>query len=60
MRALVRETDDRVLVIAVQPERALDAFRHPYALTGTHRLLRRVESFASCEDGPRAPGEASP
>jgi hypothetical protein len=31
----VREADDRVLAIPVQPERALDAFHHPYAYAGT-------------------------
>ena len=31
----VREPDsDRVLAIPVQPERALDAFHHPYAYAG--------------------------
>ncbi len=53
----VREADDRVLAIPVQPERALDAFHHPYAYAGAHRLLRRVESLASCEGGPQAAGK---
>jgi len=30
----VREADDRVLAIWVQPERALDAFHHPVCLRG--------------------------
>ena len=30
----VREPDDRVLAIPVQPERALDAFHHPFAYAG--------------------------
>ena len=53
----VREADDRVLAISVQPARALDAFHHPYAYAGTRRILRRVESLASCEDGPQAAGK---
>ena len=53
----VREADDRVLAISVRPERALDAFHHPYAYAGTHRLFRRVEALASCEDGPQAAGK---
>lgn len=53
----VREADDRVLAISVPPARALDAFHHPYAYAATHRLLRRVESLASCEGGPQAAGK---
>lgn len=53
----VREADDRVLAISVQPERALDAFHHPYAYAGAHRLLRPVESLASCEGEPQATGK---
>jgi hypothetical protein len=56
----VWEADDRVLVISVRPEWALDAFHHPYAYAGTHRLPRRVESLASCEGGPQAAGKDSP
>lgn len=33
----VREPDGKVLAIPVQPERALDAFHHPYAYAGPHR-----------------------
>ena len=36
----VREPDERVLAIPVRPERALDAFHHPYAHAGT-----RVDSY---------------
>ena len=43
----VREPDDRVLAIPVQPERALDAFHHPYAYAGSHSLLLPVQSLAS-------------
>jgi hypothetical protein len=32
----VREPDDRLLAIPVQPEQALDAFHHPYAYAGSH------------------------
>ena len=35
----VREPDDRLVAIRVQPERALDAFHHPYAYAGSHSLL---------------------
>jgi hypothetical protein len=31
----VREPDDRLLAIPVQPEQALDAFHHPYAYAGS-------------------------
>ena len=44
----VREPDDRVLAIPVQPERALDAFHHPYAFAGPHSLPQ-VESLAGRE-----------
>ena len=53
----VREADDRVLAIWVQPERALDAFHHPYAYAGTQRLRRRVGWLASCGSGPQAGGK---
>jgi len=40
----VREPDtDRALAIPVQPERALDAFHHPYAYAGLHGLLSPAE-----------------
>jgi hypothetical protein len=42
----VREPDDRVLAIPVQPERALDAFHHPYAYAGSHSPRFPVESPA--------------
>jgi hypothetical protein len=38
---VVREPDDRMLAIPVQPEQALDAFHHPYAYAGSHGLRRR-------------------
>lgn len=34
----IREQDERVLAIPVQPELALDAFHHPYAYAGLRRL----------------------
>jgi hypothetical protein len=40
----VREPDDRLLAIPVQPERALDAFHHPYAYAGRQSLLPPAES----------------
>jgi hypothetical protein len=36
---------DRVLAILVPPERALDAFHHPYAYAGPHNLLPSAESI---------------
>lgn len=41
----VRESDtDRALAILVPPERALDAFHHPYAYARSHDLLPPAES----------------
>jgi hypothetical protein len=40
----VREPDDRVLAIPVPPERALDAFQHPYAYATLPNL--QLESLA--------------
>lgn len=40
----VREPDERVLAIPVRPERALDAFHHPYAYA--RRLELSTESLA--------------
>jgi hypothetical protein len=37
----VRERDDRVLEIAVQAERALHAFYHPYAYAGSQSQAPR-------------------
>ncbi len=52
----VREPDsDRALAIPVQPERALDAFHHPYAYASVHRTLLPPESFAVYDRGPRQP-----
>ena len=43
----LREPDtNRALAIPVQPERALDAFRHPYAYAGMHSFLLPAESLA--------------
>ena len=50
----VREPDDRVLTIPVQPERALDAFHHPYAYAGSHSPLPPVQSLAPRERRPQA------
>ena len=50
----VREPDDRVLAIPVQPEQALDAFHHPYAYAGSLGLILPAESLAVCEPGPQA------
>jgi hypothetical protein len=36
------EEPDRVLAILVPPERALDAFHHPYAYAGPHSPQRGV------------------
>jgi hypothetical protein len=47
----VREPDERVLAIPVQPERALDAFHHPYAYAATHRLELSTESLVDFECG---------
>jgi hypothetical protein len=47
----VREADERVLAIGVQPERALDAFHHPYAHAGLHRPLLPAESLAVYDRG---------
>jgi hypothetical protein len=46
----VREPDsDRALAIPVQPERALDAFHHPYAYASLHSTLLPPESLPACE-----------
>jgi hypothetical protein len=50
----VREPDDRMLAIPVPPERALDAFYHPYAYAGSHGLPLRAESLAPHERRPQA------
>ena len=42
----VRGPDDRVLVIPVQPERALDAFHHPYAYAGSRSRPLPIQSLA--------------
>jgi hypothetical protein len=47
----VREPDGRVLAIPVQPERALDAFHHPYAYAGPQRLGLSTDSLVDCECG---------
>ena len=43
----VRESDDQVLAIPVRPERALDAFHHPYAYAGGHAPTTGVGACAS-------------
>jgi hypothetical protein len=50
----VRERDERMLAIPVEPERALDAFHHPYAYAGSHGLPLRAESLAPHERRPQA------
>jgi hypothetical protein len=45
----VREPNDRVLAIPVQPERALDAFYHPYAYAGAHSPPFRLADTDYCE-----------
>jgi hypothetical protein len=40
---------ERALAIPVQPERALDAFDHPYAYASLHNTLLRPDSVAVCE-----------
>lgn len=42
----VRSPDaDQELAILVPPERALDAFHHPYAYAGPHNLLPPADSL---------------
>jgi hypothetical protein len=36
---------DQALAIVVPPERALDAFHHPYAYAGPHNFLPPAESL---------------
>jgi hypothetical protein len=55
----VREPDERMLAIPVEPERALDAFHHPYAYTGSHGLPLRAESIAPHERRPQAADRGS-
>ena len=50
----VRAPDERLLAIPVRPERALDAFYHPYAYAGSHSLLLPVTSLAPRERRPQA------
>ena len=40
----VREPDDRALVIPVRPERALDAFHHPYAYASVFSVGLHAQS----------------
>ena len=42
----VRGPDDRVLAIPVRPERALDAFHHPYAYAASRSRLLPVQLLA--------------
>jgi len=51
----VREPD-RVVAIPVQPDRALDAFHHPYAYAGPRSLRHLAIRPPVCERGPRAGG----
>jgi hypothetical protein len=46
-----------VLRIQVPPERALDAFYHPYAYAGTRSCLSLAESLEDCEREPRLADE---
>jgi hypothetical protein len=50
----VREPHDRLLAIPVRPERALDAFYHPYAYAGSHSFLLPVQSLTPRERRPQA------
>jgi len=50
----VREPDDRMFRIPVQPERALDAFHHPYAFAGSPDFVDEVESLAARKPRPRS------
>ena len=45
----VREPDTVVLAFTVQPERALDAFYHPYAYADLHGPLPSTESLSAPE-----------
>lgn len=54
----VREPDtDRALRIPVHPERALDAFHHPYAYGGLHDLQPPAESLPVGESTPPGSSE---
>jgi hypothetical protein len=53
----VREPDTPMLAIPVQPERALDAFHHPYAYAGSHSALVPDQSLAPCEHRPQEAGK---
>ena len=49
----VREPErDRALVIPVRPQRALDAFHHPYAYAGVPSIGLTAESRAVSERWP--------
>lgn len=50
----VREPDDRVLALPVQPERALDAFNDPYGYASLPSLQPSASRLAVCDGGPRA------
>lgn len=43
---LSQPASDQALAILVPPERALDAFHHPYAYVGAHDLAPLAESRA--------------
>jgi hypothetical protein len=50
----VREADDRVLAIPVNPAQALDAFHHPYAFAGSHTFRPQIPALAAREGRPHA------
>lgn len=51
----VREPDrDPALTIPVQPERALDAFHHPYAYASLYGIPVAPESLTICGRRPQA------
>ena len=50
----LRGPEERVLAIPVPPERAHDAFHHPYAYAGLHSLRLAVQSVATHAGTPQA------
>lgn len=51
---------DQALAILVPPERALDAFHHPYAYIGLQGPLRPLQSLARREHRPQAAEQELP
>ena len=53
----VRDPEEQMLAITVEPEQALDAFHHPYAYARPHNLRAPVQSAAPRERRPQAADE---